>query len=103
MPPKLRDQICPEIRLSPKRKPAIKLSSLDFGIGVAEETQMTDKIKKRCLSICPLFEAELLVRLMLINWEHPLAQDESFRQGLLESATELLIAASDESCTDVFI
>jgi hypothetical protein len=55
------------------------------------------------LAICPLFEAELLVQLMLINWGHPLTGDESFRQGLLESATKLLLTASDESCAEVFI
>jgi len=58
---------------------------------------------KRCLAICPLFEAELLLELMLRDWKHPFAAEESFRQNLLESATELLMAASDDSCTEVFI
>ena len=64
---------------------------------------MTGNTAKQCLAICPLFEAELLLELMLINWEHPFAADEVFRQELLESATELLMTASDESCTEVFI
>jgi hypothetical protein len=64
---------------------------------------MTDNNAQRCLAICPLFEAELLLELMLINWEHPFAQEESFRQALLESGTELLMAASDDACTEVFI
>ena len=62
-----------------------------------------DNTAKRCLAICPLFEAELLVELMLRSWGHPFAINESFRQGLLESATELLVTASDESCNEVFI
>jgi hypothetical protein len=62
-----------------------------------------DNTAKRCLAICPLFEAELLLELMLRNWGHPFAPEEPFRQNLLESATELLILASDDSCTEVFI
>lgn len=58
---------------------------------------------KQCLSICPLFEAELLVQLMLQNWQHPWSSDYAFRQQLLESATELLSVASQESCSEVFI
>ena len=64
---------------------------------------MTDSNAKRCLALCPLFEAELLLHLMLRNWNHPYAENESFRQVLLESATELLMAASDQDCTEVFI
>ena len=64
---------------------------------------MTDNNAKQCLAICPLFEAELLLELMLRNWHHPYAAEESFRQALLESATELLIVASQESCEEVFI
>ena len=64
---------------------------------------MTDNNAKRCLAICPLFEAELLLELMLVNWGHPFASDETYRQDLLESATELLTVASEESCTEVFI
>ncbi len=64
---------------------------------------MTDNNAKRCLAICPLFEAELLLQLMLSSWQHPLANDDSFRQSLLESATELLMAASDDDCKQIFI
>lgn len=64
---------------------------------------MPDSTAKRCLAICPLFEAELLVRLLLINWGHPFAGEESFRQALVESATVLLMTASEDSCTEVFI
>lgn len=64
---------------------------------------MTDSNAKRCLAICPLFEAELLLQLMLSNWQHPFAGDDVFRQGLLESATELLLTASDDDCEEVFI
>ena len=64
---------------------------------------MTDSTAKRCLAICPLFEAELLVQLMLNHWDHPFVDNESFVQGLLESATELLLAAADETCTESFI
>jgi hypothetical protein len=64
---------------------------------------MTDNTAKRCLELCPLFEAELLVELMLSNWGHPFARDKPFCQQLVESATEVLMTASDESCTEVFI
>ncbi len=64
---------------------------------------MSDNTAKRCLAICPLFEAELLLELMLINWGHPFSNEESYRQELLESTTEVLMAASNDSCTDVFI
>jgi len=37
-----------------------------------------------------LFEAELLVRLMLRNWSHPIADDEEFANGLLEGASAAL-------------
>jgi hypothetical protein len=45
------------------------------------------------LRYADLFEAELLVELMLRFWKHPLADDEEFRNGLLESAVEALRAA----------
>ncbi|MEI8210601.1 MAG: hypothetical protein WCI02_00490 [Planctomycetota bacterium] len=64
---------------------------------------MMDSNAKRCLAICPLFEAELLLHLMLSNWQHPFANDEAFRQGLLECATELLLTASHDDCEEVFI
>ncbi len=46
------------------------------------------------LAICSLFESELLLRLMLRQWQHPRAEDEEFQSQLLESATEVLEAAA---------
>ena len=57
---------------------------------------MTDSTAKRCLAICPLFEAELLVELMLIKWGHPFAGEESFCQGLVESGDVPLIVKPDD-------
>jgi len=37
-----------------------------------------------------LFEAELLLELMLRYWEHPLGADKDFRQDLIENAAEVL-------------
>ncbi len=62
-----------------------------------------DNTAKRCLAMCPLFEAELLLELMLRTWQHPFSAEASFRQNLLESTTELLMTAARESCTEVFI
>lgn len=45
---------------------------------------------KKCLAFTSLFEAELLVRLMLRTWGHPWADDEEFANGLLEDASEAL-------------
>jgi hypothetical protein len=50
-------------------------------------------VAKRSLQLTGLFEAELLVRLMLREWKHPLADDEEFRDQLLEAATEVLTVA----------
>jgi hypothetical protein len=50
-------------------------------------------VAKKCLEMTSLFEAELLVRLMLHEWKHPFAQDEEFANGLLESASEALRSA----------
>ena len=41
------------------------------------------------------FEAELLLELMLCYWKHPLAADREFRNNLLESAAEVLLASSN--------
>lgn len=41
-----------------------------------------------------LFEAELLLELMLLRWNHPLAADQEFRNELLEAAVELLVRAT---------
>ena len=42
---------------------------------------------------CRLFEAELLLELMLRHWRHPLADDSDFRNALIESTTEVLKAS----------
>lgn len=51
-------------------------------------------IAKASLQYSGLFEAELLVELMLRYWKHPLADDQDFRNRLLESAVEALHAAA---------
>ena len=51
-------------------------------------------ISEKCLEMTSLFEAELLVRLMLRYWKHPLADDEEFANNLLEGASEALRSAS---------
>jgi len=38
-----------------------------------------------------LFEAELLLELMLRYWDHPLADDREFRNELIERASEVLL------------
>jgi hypothetical protein len=45
------------------------------------------------LGFSGLFEAELLLELMLRYWNHPLANDRDFRSVLLENAAEALRAA----------
>ena len=57
----------------------------------------------KSLGFCSLFESELLVWLMLRNWSHPLAEDEDFRNQLLEAATEVLNAAAGGSPDQIFI
>ena len=48
-----------------------------------------------------LFESEVLIDLLLRCWEHPLADDEDFRNDLLESATQALhYAAAGNSLID---
>jgi len=47
-------------------------------------------IARQSLKLTGLFEAELLVELMLRYWPHPLADDEFFRGDLLERAAEAL-------------
>ena len=51
-------------------------------------------IAKASLRLSGLFEAELLVELMLRYWKHPWAADSEYRAQLLESATEALRAAA---------
>jgi hypothetical protein len=47
-------------------------------------------IAEESLRITGLFEAELLLELMLRHWHHPLADDADFRIELLEHAAEAL-------------
>ena len=47
-------------------------------------------IAEKSLDLCQLFEAELLLELMLRYWAHPRADDREFRSHLLETATEVL-------------
>ena len=53
------------------------------------------KIAEECLRLAHLFEAELLVELMLRFWRHPFANDEAFRNEILESAIEAIRSAVD--------
>ena len=56
---------------------------------------MSDRpsISELSLSFTGVFEAELLVELMLRAWKHPLAADATFRESLLESAADVLRAS----------
>jgi hypothetical protein len=47
-------------------------------------------IAQKSLALCQMFEAELLLELMLRHWRHPLADDTEFRNHLLETATAVL-------------
>ena len=44
---------------------------------------------------CGLFEAELLLELMLRFWFHPLANEFEFRNDLLENTTEVLRSSTE--------
>ena len=57
----------------------------------------------RSFAFCSMFESELLTLLMLRNWNHPLAEDEDHRSQLLETATEVLKAASEGPEDQVFV
>ena len=50
-------------------------------------------IAQKCLQLSGLFEAELLTELMLRFWKHPLVDDASYRNHLLENAAEVLRAS----------
>ena len=52
-------------------------------------------VVRRSLEFASLFEAELLTELMLRFWQHPLADDRSYRNDLLEAATEALQHAAN--------
>ncbi|HUT95513.1 MAG TPA: hypothetical protein VMY37_39020 [Thermoguttaceae bacterium] len=58
---------------------------------------------ERSLAICSLFESEVLVWLLLRNWHHPLAEDDDFRNQLLETATAVLDTAAHGPRNSVFI
>ena len=45
---------------------------------------------ERALAICSLFESEVLIWLLLRTWQHPFAEDATYRNELLESATAVL-------------
>ena len=51
-------------------------------------------LTEKCLEMTSLFEAELLVQLMLRYWKHPFADDKDFANGLLEGASGALRSAS---------
>lgn len=50
-------------------------------------------IAENSYNLTGMFEAELLVELMLKYWNHPYAKDGEFRQQLLESASAVLVAS----------
>src|SRR5262249_20700549 len=50
-------------------------------------------IAEESLRLTGLFEAELLVELMLRHWQHPYADVVDFRQDLLEAAAGVLKAS----------
>ena len=52
-------------------------------------------IAAKSLEMTSLFEAELLVWLMLRNWAHPLADDKEFANGLIEDASAVLRDATE--------
>jgi len=58
---------------------------------------------ERSLTICSLFESEVLVWLLLRNWHHPLTDDGEFRNQLLETATSVLDTAATGPQDSVFI
>jgi hypothetical protein len=47
------------------------------------------------LKLASLYEAEMLVELMLRFWHHPHGADADYRNSLLESAVEVLKAATE--------
>lgn len=58
---------------------------------------------ERSKAICSLFESEVFVWLLLRNWHHPFAEDIEFRNGLLETATEVLNTAAAGPKESIFI
>lgn len=55
---------------------------------------MPRSIAAASLKLAGLYEAELLVELMLRYWQHPLADDSDFRGNLLETAVAALDGAA---------
>jgi hypothetical protein len=51
---------------------------------------MSKSIAKKSLEMTSLFEAEVLVQLLLRNWEHPSAADPDYANNVLENAAEAL-------------
>jgi hypothetical protein len=49
------------------------------------------------LQFCSMFEAEVLLELMLRYWKHPSAADATFRNDLLEKTTEVLNIAKSRT------
>jgi hypothetical protein len=58
---------------------------------------------ERSRAICSLFESEVLVWLLLRNWDHPFSEDIEFRNGLLETAAEVLNTAAARPQVSLFI
>src|SRR5438270_1781949 len=50
----------------------------------------TESVAAKCLAFSGLFEAELLVELLLRHWGHPLAEDKEFKNNVLEGAVNAL-------------
>lgn len=50
-------------------------------------------IAQKSLELTGLFEAEVLIELMLRFWQHPFAADREFRNDLLERTAEVLRTA----------
>ena len=58
---------------------------------------------ERSLTICNLFESEVLVWLLLRNWSHPFTEDSDYRNELLEATTEILSAAATQGNHESYI
>jgi hypothetical protein len=50
-------------------------------------------VARLSLQLTEAFEADILVMLLLKQWNHPCANDTDFRQTLLEAASEVLRAS----------
>ncbi len=54
------------------------------------ENEKSDSRLNAAIRFCGLYEAELLVELMLRFWNHPNSADRDFRNYLVEAAAEVL-------------